>query len=91
MCSALSSPLLLAYTLLLASLLIENKATYTMLPLETTLIETTLSKLSLALILNVVYTLAANLVCSIIIKDVNVKQVYRFNTAVDSARFLLFV
>jgi hypothetical protein len=60
-------------------------------PLETTLIKTTLSKLSLALILNVVCTLAANLVYSIAIEDANVKQVCCFNTAVDSARFLLFI
>jgi hypothetical protein len=73
MCSALSSPLLLAYTLLLASLLIENKATCTMPPLEITLIETTLSKLSLVLILNVVCTLAANLVYSVAIEDANIK------------------
>jgi hypothetical protein len=89
MCSALISPLLLAYTLLLASLLIGNNATYTILLLETTLIKTALSKLSSALILSVVYILAASLVCSKVIEDADSKQVYYFSTRIDYTRVLL--
>jgi hypothetical protein len=60
-----------------------------MLLLETTLIETALSKLSSALILSVVYMLAASLVYSKVIEDANSKQVCCFSTRIDCTRVLL--
>jgi hypothetical protein len=60
-----------------------------MLLLETTLIETALSKLSFTLILSIVCMLAASLVYFKVIEDADSKQVYYFSTRIDYTRVLL--